>query len=60
MISSSSSEVQPGTSHMFSTSESKHSNVSTPCYVTEVSQQYEASDDEPFGATYSFVTMQNL
>ncbi|CAI6356658.1 unnamed protein product [Macrosiphum euphorbiae] len=62
-ISSSSSEVRPGTSHTFSISESQHSDASTYHITesyTEVPQQYEAPD---YDSTYSledFVTMQNL
>jgi len=44
-ISSSSNEDRPGTSHTGSTSDSQHSDASTP-YVTQVSQQYETPDED--------------
>ena len=59
-ISSNSSEIRPGTSHTFSTSESQHSDASTS-YITEVPQQFEeALDDDSTYSLEDFVTMQNL
>lgn len=57
-ISSSSSEVRPGTSHTFSTSESQQSDTFT-FYVTELPQQYEAPDDDSTYSLEDFVAMQN-